>query len=303
MSTTEVSASANKRTLGIVLVLLSSALFALAGSFTKMITADSWVIAGWRGLIGAVMLFGYLLWRRQHNGIPLELRLDHKGWTVAALSALASVSYIASFKHTYVANVAVIYALCPLIAALLAWLLLKEPVRKLTIVTAFISFGGVLIIAASGLGSGHLFGDGLALAMTVVFALYLVAVRAFQNVPVIWAITVGCLILHLLSWMVADPMALSSRDLGIALMFGATFTTGVVLFTEGARLLPVSETALLTTTDVPLAVGFAWLLLGETPPLATFIGGAVIIAAMVVQTFGDLTASRWQSWKLFRGRR
>lgn len=254
------------RLLGTTLVLVSAALFALAGSFTKMIDADPWVISGWRGLVSAILMFSYILWRHYRTGRPLVFRLGRPGWTVVVLSALSAITYIASFKNTYVANVAVIYAVTPLVAALLARIFLGEPVRTLTMVTALISFAGVLAIAASGLGSGHLMGDGLALAMTVLFALYVVAVRAYQDVPVLWAVTVAALILHLLSWILADPTALSAEDFKVAMLFGATFTAAVILFTEGARILPVAETGLLSTADVPFAVAFAWLLLGEIPP-------------------------------------
>lgn len=303
MTSTAISAAPSRRLLGIALVLVSSAMFAMAGTFTKMIDADAWVISGWRGAVSAILLFGYIVWRHRRTGCPLVLRLDSRGWIVAALSASASVSYIASFKNTYVANVAVIYALSPLVAALLGRLVLAEPVRRLTIVTSIISFGGVAVIAASGMGTGHLLGDSLAVLMTVLFALYVVSVRAYHDVPILWAVTVSALGLHLLSWIVSDPMAISSRDLGVALLFGASFTIAVILFTEGARMLPVAETALLSTTDVPLAAGFAWVMLAEAPPLATFFGGAIIMAAMIVQALGDLTASRWQSWRLVRDRR
>ena len=40
--------------LGVALVLASTVPFALSGVFTRLITADVWVVLSWRGLIGGL---------------------------------------------------------------------------------------------------------------------------------------------------------------------------------------------------------------------------------------------------------
>ncbi|TGR61886.1 DMT family transporter, partial [Mesorhizobium sp. M2D.F.Ca.ET.223.01.1.1] len=98
-------------------------------------------------------------------------------------------------KYTYVANVAVIYATSPFIAALLAFLLVREKFRLQTMLAAAVSLCGVAIMVGGGLGSGHLFGDGLALLMTAGSALYMIMVRAFRDSPVVWAGAVSAFLL------------------------------------------------------------------------------------------------------------
>jgi drug/metabolite transporter (DMT)-like permease len=291
-----------QRLLGIMLVLASAALFALAGVFTKLVQADVWTITGWRGLVGAIITAGYFFWRRHTEGRPISVRMGRNGWLFAALSAATQLLYIGALKFTYVANVAVIYAIAPFIAAGLAWLFVGERVRPLTLLTATISMCGVLIIVANGLGSGSSFGDGLAVAMTISFAVYMVAVRAFQDTPVLWAVAVSSFLLAMFSLFVSDPLSVGWRDFGYLILFGLTFSSGVILFTEGARLLPVSETALIGTMDVPFAAGFAWLFLAEAAPSATIIGGLVVVGALVLQALGDIAGAHWQGWRTFRGR-
>jgi hypothetical protein len=49
-----------------------------------------------------------------------------------------------------------------------------------------------------------------------------------------------------------------------------------------ARLLPAVETALLGSVEAPLVPLWVWLAIGETPERSTFIGGAIVFAAVAV---------------------
>ncbi len=121
--------------------------------------------------------------------------------------------FIASLKYTYVANVAVIYATAPFMAAGLARFVLGERIGLRTLVTACASLAGVMMIVAGSLGSANVFGDLLALVMTALFAIYIVATRAFPETPVLWAVAIAALALFAISWLVVDPLAISARDM------------------------------------------------------------------------------------------
>ena len=45
--------------------------------------------------------------------------------------------------------------------------------------------------------------------------------------------------------------------------FGLSFAAASILWTEGARFLPASESGLLGAAEVPLAILFAWLILAN----------------------------------------
>lgn len=280
------------RLLGVTLIVASALFFSIAGVFTKMATADSWAIAGWRGLVGSILIGTYALWRRSRQPRPHDLWLDRRGWFMVLLSALASGVFIASLKHTYVANVAVIYATAPFMAAGLAWLTLRERITPVTVLTAVLSMVGVVITVSGGLQGTNLFGDTLALIMTALFAIYIVYIRAWQDLPINWTAAIAALLLFLLSWVMTDPLDISTSDMIICALFGFTFATAMVLMTEGARLIPVAETALIGTLDVPFAIGFAWLLLAEVPPFNSLIGGLIVVAALAFQALVDLYKTR-----------
>jgi len=67
------------------------------------------------------------------------------------------------------------------------------------------------------------------------------------------------------------------------------FTLGLILFTIGSRSVPAAQLALIALVEPTLSPLWAWLASGELPPIWTFIGGAVIVAAIVIQA---LFASR-----------
>lgn len=280
--------------LGILLVSASAVVFGLTGVLTRSIHADPLAITCWRGFFGSVLI-AYVLWRRRRSGTRRSLRLGWRGWLLAVEGAAASVAFIAAFKLTYVANVAVIYATAPFIAALLAWLLTGERFRKPTMMAAAVSLAGVALIVRAGIGSGNLAGDGLALLMTAGSALYMIMVRAFRDTPVVWAGAVAAFLLFLLGWVVADPLAISGRDALLLAAFGMCFALASVLWTEGSRLIPAAESGLLGSAEVPFAILFALLFLGEMPPAASLAGGALVLAAVLGHAGHDWSAARAQA--------
>jgi len=265
---------------GIMLVVASAAFFALAGIFTRSVAAGPWTIACWRGLVGAAMIAAYVLWREWGPDMRANLRLGKRGWTLAAVSALSSISFITAFKLTYVANVTIIYATVPFMAAGLERVVLGEHTRPSTILAAFASLAGVAIMMLGGIGTGSLAGSLMAVLMTAGCALYMVLIRKFTDAPVVWTGAVAAFLLFLVGCLVTDPLDVTRHDAVLMCAFGVSFAAAVILWTEGTRLVSAAESGLLGSAEVPLAILFAWLFLGELPPRASLVGGAVVIVAV-----------------------
>ncbi|MET2827615.1 DMT family transporter [Mesorhizobium shangrilense] len=288
------SSPSTEQTLGIILVSASAAVFALTGVLTKSIRADPLTIICWRGFVGSILITLYVLWRRQRSGGQESLRLGWRGWLLAVEGALASIAFICAFKFTFVANVAIIYATAPFVTALLAFALVRERFRPQTMIAAAVSLCGVAIMVWSGFGTGNLFGDFLALLMTIGSALYMIMVRAFRETPVVWAGAVSAFLLFVLGWFVTDPLAVSPRDAVLLVTFGASFALSSILWTEGARLIPAPESGLLGSAEVPFAILFAFLFLAEIPPAASIIGGAIVLCAVFAHAGRDWLMARQQ---------
>jgi drug/metabolite transporter (DMT)-like permease len=280
------------RPLGIALVAGSAAVFGLAGVLTKSIQADALAINCWRGLFGALWITAYVLWRRRGTVPAASLRLGWRGWLLVGIGAAASIAFIAAFKNTYVANVAIIYATAPFLAAALAWLFLRERARPQTMAAAGVSLCGVALIVFAGVGTGRPYGDALALLMTFGSALYMVLIRKFRDTPVVWAGAVSAYLLFFLGWFVTDPLAVTPRDAALLFAFGTSFAVASVMWTEGSRLLPSAEAGLLGSAEVPFAVLFGWLFLAELPAWQSLAGGAIVLAAVAWHGLRDWRQAR-----------
>ncbi|MBX3577846.1 MAG: DMT family transporter [Rhizobiaceae bacterium] len=276
---------------GVILIVASTIFFALAGIFTKSATTDPWTIACWRGFVGSLAIAAYVWLRGRATG-GASLKLGWRGWALVVVGALSSIAFIASFKYTYVANVAIIYATVPFMAAPMEWLALGHRPRLQTLIVAAVSLTGVAVMVQGGFAGGHIFGDLMAVVMTFGCAVYLVMVRAYTDVPVVWAAAVAAFMLFVAGWFVTDPLDVSAHDAIVMSLFGLSFAAASILWTEGARLIPAAEAGLLGAAEVPLAIAFAWLILSELPPLASIAGGAIVLAALFAHTGRDALAHR-----------
>ncbi len=280
------------RVTGSLLVIASALMFSLSGVLTKAIEADGWVIVCWRGLIGGLAIALYVEIRRGSLPRRSAFGLGWHGWLLASVGSAASITFIYSFKLTYVANVAIIYATAPFMAAALGWWLMRESVAPRTLMAAGLSVAGVGVIVSGGLGSFNLRGDLLAVVMTFGNAVFMVLIRKFSHVPVVWAGGASSFQLFAVGWLLGDPLAASGQDMVLLVVFGLAFAIAVILWTEGTRLIPAAQSGLLGSAETPFAIVLAWLFLAEFPPPVSLIGGTVVILAVVWHALLDVRASR-----------
>ena len=283
-------AAAHPSRAGAAMVLLSAVFFGLAGVFTKSIDAPPWTILTWRGLASAVTILVYL---RLRSTAPVRsecVALDWRMWLLSLVGCLSSLTFIAAFKLTYVANVTVIYALVPFFAAAMEWSLLGRHVQRQTLLAAAMSLVGVGFLAFDSAGSGHWAGDLLAAVMMLLNALYAVLIRAFPKTDVVLSGAASSGIMFAAGWFFSSPLEVSAADFLVTVGFGLTFGLASILWTEGARRVTATETGVLSAADLPFAVFFAWALLGELPPAATGVGVLIVLISVSGYTWWKASA-------------
>jgi drug/metabolite transporter, DME family len=80
-----------------------------------------------------------------------------------------------------------------------------------------------------------------------------------------------------------EALAPSGWDIGVSALIGAVILAlGMVVYTAASRAVPAAELTLLSLIEVMLAPLWVWLLMGETASAATFVGGGVLLAAVVL---------------------
>lgn len=275
------------RWLGPALVLGSAVLFSFSGVLTKAIDAGSWTILTWRGFVGAAGIGAYVWSRNRHRPLGKLFHVGLHGWILAIVGGIGSITFIVAFKNTFVANVSVIYATIPFVAAMLERLIRKEPVRHRTLYAAMASLVGVAIIVSGSLGSPNFDGDAVAVAMVILNALYMVLIRTFDDTDPVLAGAAAGPLLFLAGWFFTDPLDVSSRDALLLVVFGLVFAGATVLWIEGTKLIPAAESGLLGSAETPVAIGLAWILLSEAPPTASLVGAAIVLATVLVHARAD----------------
>jgi len=221
---------------------------------------------GWRGLLA---LFAGM-------GVP--------GVLVSLCFAVASTSFIVALAYTTVANILLMQAGVPLIAALIAWIVFRETVGPATWAAIAAVIAGVAIMVSDSFnGEVSPIGDGLALLIAFVFACATVITRRFSHVRMTPATCLGTVIAGIFAATQAKGFAVSMHDMGFLFAFGAlNLGLGLACFASGARLLPAALAALLGTLEPVLGPIWVWLVHGEVPSARTIVGGTVVFLALIV---------------------
>lgn len=271
---------------GVFFVFAAGVLWSTVGLGIRLIEeAVVWQVLLYRSI--SLSLFLYIVIRIRSGESPFaQVRRAGIPGVIAGLSLVAAYSGgIYAIQVTSVANAMLLFATAPFMAAVLGWIVLREPVRAATWIAIAAAVGGIAIMVADKSGSVVLRGSLAALGSAFGFAVFTVALRwgrTGEMLPAVFlsglfaiGITVGiCLGLGL-------PLILNTNDGGIALGMGIfQVGVGLILYTLGSRSLPAAELALLSLAEVLLGPVWVWVFLGETASVNTLIGGAVLLAAI-----------------------
>ena len=269
---------------GQIYVALAAVAWSTAGVLQRQLTLDTSTQVFGRAVFAGTALLAYVA-LVERGGVARAFRsVGVAGVAVALCVATASGSFIAALNHTSVARVLFILALSPVLAALLARVTLHEPITRRTVVAMGLALAGVALMLGAP-GEGSLAGDGLSFVTAFAFALMIVITRWRQDVSMAPATCLSQAILVAAFLPFASPSTIGSDDLGWLAALGiGQIGAGFALLTVGARLIPAAQVGLITLLEVVLGPAWVWLALDERPSTLTLVGGAIVIAAIVIQT-------------------
>ncbi|MEM5471116.1 DMT family transporter [Hoeflea sp. AS60] len=273
---------------------------ALAWSFGGAIArgleiGDPWTIIAWRSIFAALFLIVFMLWRDGPAGtLRLFAGMGLPGIGVALCFATASISFVVALGYTSVANILLMQAGVPLIAALLGVVFLREAVDRVTWAAILVVIAGIAVMVSDSFAANMSFiGDGLALLIAVVFAGATVITRRFSGVRMTPAVCLGVAIATVVGVMMSSGLMVSPRDFGLLFLFGAfNLGLGMAMFATGARLIPSALAALISTMEPVLGPIWVWLIHAEVPAPRTLMGGGVVFLALIGHILWQWSQSR-----------
>ena len=269
---------------------LAAVAWSTAGIFQRELSVGLGTQAAGRALFAAVALAVFVAAGERRNAFAACRAVGRAGLAFAACTAVASASFIAALNMTSVAHVLFIQAVSPLLAALLAWIALREPVSRRSWIAMLVALLGVGVMV--GAPTGNELGNALPLLMALAFAVSIVIARRRRDVSMAPATCLAQILILLGAAPFSHPGAVGGHDLVFLIALGAgQIGLGLALLTVGARLIPAAEIATLSLLEVVLGPLWVWLAVAERPSAATLVGGAIVIAAVIVQATGAPAAA------------
>jgi drug/metabolite transporter (DMT)-like permease len=275
-----------RRPVALALMIVAPLLWSLAGVVTRHVeSATPLEMAFWRSSFAAVFVFLALRFVMGKRPWDTMRAAGAAGIASGAMWAIMFTCFIVALNFTSTASVLVVQSLGPFFTAVLAWLVLREPIPGRS----------WLAIVAASLGMGAMFGAGLAadeptrligllLALTIPIAASVNVIllrKTSAHLDLMPAVMLGALISALVTVPWALPFQASGRDVMLLGMLGV-FQLGVpcLMLVLASRTLTAPEIALLALLEVVLGPIWAWLGAGEVPAITTVIGGAIVLVAL-----------------------
>lgn len=290
------TAPADHLKFGIALVAGSAILWSFGGTIARFLTVeDSWTVVFWRSYFATFFLLIFLVMR---DGLPATVsafrNMGAPGLLVAGCFAIASTSFVVALSYTTVANILLMQAGVPLLAALLGFVLFRERTKLTTWIAIFMVIAGVGVMVSNTFnGEVSPIGDGLALLIAMVFAIATVTTRRHRNIRMVPANTLAVAVAMIVSAMLAKVFIVSWQDMLWLAAFGAlNLGLGLALFSFGARMIPAALAALVGTLEPVLGPIWVWLVHREVPDALTLLGGAIVFAALVIYLGVEFWSSR-----------
>jgi drug/metabolite transporter (DMT)-like permease len=274
----------------IALMIVAATLWSIAGVVTRHLEfAGRWEVTFWRSLFAAVFVLGALLVTRGRGAGTLRTG----GYGVLGRDVGHHVVARAALMTTTTANSLIVNSITPQVAALLARAVLREPIAPRTWAAIALAIAGMLWMFGAGFAGGeprHLAGMLIALAVPLAAAVNMVTLKhAGRSVDLIPAVLLGAVFSAILTLPFALPFSANTHDLLLLALLGCLqLGLPCMLMVRASPHLSAPEIALLALLEVVLGPLWAWLGAGEAPALATLAGGALVIAALLVNELAAL---------------
>jgi drug/metabolite transporter (DMT)-like permease len=269
-------------------IVLAAVLFSTGGAAIKWCGFDGWQLAAFRAGIALATIL-------------LLIPEARRGWSwrtvlVGCAYAATTLLYVQANKHTTAASAIFLQSTSPLFILLLApWLLGEHATRRDLLQMGMIGLGLVLFFFGldrpSATAPDPLFGNVLAACCAVTWAFTLIGYRwiVSRGGSVATAAASGNLTACVVALALAQPLAAGRPVDWAVVAFLGVCQLGVpyVFMVRAIPRLRALEVALFLLIEPVLNPVWAWLVHGERPGPAAFVGGALILGATVVRSVVD----------------
>ena len=248
--------------------------------------ANVWQILFLRSFFFIIALSLFLTLTYKNRVIKIIKDSGVPGILGGFVMSLSFVAFIIAMSNTTVANVVFIISTQTMFLAIFGFFYLKEKVSLIGSSSIFLAMSGILIMVGDSISTGSLFGNLVALVIPINFAIYVMIIRKNSNLDMVPAMLYSGIFSLIYGAILSKSFEFTSHDLFMGFLLGVPqLALGFICITIGSRTTASATVGLLMLMETLCGPLWVWLFLNEIPPISVFLGGAVIISAIILKSF------------------
>ena len=248
--------------------------------------ATVWQILFLRSFFFLIALIIFLFTIYKRNTIKIIKESGLPGLIGGFILSFSFVAFVVAMSNTTVANVVFIISTQTMFLAIFGFFYLKEKVSLTGALSIFLAMSGIVIMVGDSISAGSLFGNLVALAIPINFAILVMIIRKNKNLDMVPAIFYSGIFSLIYGFFLTESFQFTKHDLLMGFLLGVPqLALSFICITIGSRSVNSATVGLLMLMETLCAPIWVWLFLSEIPPLSVFIGGTVIIIAIILKSF------------------
>ncbi|OWV69331.1 hypothetical protein ATY76_11770 [Rhizobium sp. R339] len=275
----------------LAMLLLGGAAIGGSPIFVRLSEVGPMATAFWRVALALIPIFIVSLMKK--NAGPKPQSLSDYGMLVlpGVVLSLDLAAWHLSITMTSVANATLLANLAPVFVTVIAFLFFKARISRVFVLGLVTALAGVVILKGgpAALGNGDLHGDGLAMIAAFFYACYILGLgrlrSRFDTMRIMLWSTASAAVCILPVAFFFEGNMVPVTVYGWSMVFGLAFIShagGQVAITYALAYLPPAFSSLTLLLQPVVAAILAWALLGEAIGTMQAVGGAVVLAGIMV---------------------
>ena len=248
--------------------------------------ASIWQILFLRSFFFLLALIAFLFVTYKKNTFNIIKNSGLPGLLGGFVLSFSFVAFVVAMSNTTVANVVFIISTQTMFLAIFGYFYLKEKVSLIGLISILLAMSGIIIMVGDSISGGSLFGNIVALAIPINFAILVMIIRKNTKVDMVPAIFYSGIFSLIYGFFLAESFEFTKHDLWMGFLLGVPqLAVSFICITIGSRTVESATVGILMLMETLCAPLWVWLFLNEIPPISVFIGGAVIISAIILKSF------------------
>ncbi|PDS77020.1 DMT family transporter [Rhizobium sp. L43] len=266
---------------------------AIGGSpiFVRLSEVGPMATAFWRVALALIPIVIVSLMKKERG--PKPQHLSDYGLLIlpGVMLSLDLAAWHLSITMTSVANATLLANLAPVFVTVIAFFFFKARISRVFLLGLALALAGVVVLKGgpAAVGNGDLHGDGLAITAAFFYACYILALGSlrsrFDTMRImLWSTASAAVCIFPVAFFIEGHM-LPVTVYGWSMVFGLAFIShagGQAAITYALAYLPPAFSSLTLLLQPVVAAILAWALLNEAIGTMQALGGAVVLAGIMV---------------------